>query len=414
MTLLPAMPYAVPAWTLMRSRDEFGRPDLPLLTVVSALGVAVRDLSEGRAPSEDLSAYRVVAPGDLVVNKLWARFGAYGVSPCAGIISPAYWVLDVDQSRVYPPYLHHLLRSAPYLAEIGRISRNLPPNSYDLSWEQFRAVPVALPDLQEQRRIADFLNDQVALLDRALGLRHQQLTLSAERDVAVMADALSGGRQAVVSTGTAWLPMIPRSWTLAPVRALYEVLLGKMLNPERAGGSHPKPYLRNANVHWFDVSHEDLAVMSFEPGEQARFRVHPGDLLVCEGGAGVAEAGVWRGEVDEVYYQKSLHRVRSTGHLPVEWLMYWLRVAKYAGQFESAGNLATIPHLTGEQLRAYRIPVPPPGQVPLPSLERQVREASDLRHLQRRSAGLLQERKQALVTAAVTGQLDVTTSRRAA
>ena len=152
--------------------------------------------------------------------------------------------------------------------------------------------------------------------------------------------------------------------------------------------------------------------MSFEAEERLRYRVRKGDLLVCEGGAGVAESAVWGGLVDEVYYQKSLHRVRSRRHVPVEWLMYWLRLAKEVGVFASDGNIATIPHLTGEQLRAYRIPIPPDGHSRVARLAEEVQAMYRLASSLQSGNSLLLENRQALITAAVTGQFDVTTAGR--
>ncbi len=140
----------------------------------------MRDLSGGRAPSEDLSGYRVVHPGDLVVNKLWARFGAYGVSRFQGIISPAYWVLRLDRKRVHPAFLHHLLRSSLYLSEIGRLSRNQPPNGFDLSWEQFRLMRLPLPPIDRQREVADVLDAQMARLDGLIAAAERQKGLYSE------------------------------------------------------------------------------------------------------------------------------------------------------------------------------------------------------------------------------------------
>ena len=42
--------------------------------------------------------------------------------------------------------------------------------------------------------------------------------------------------------------------------------------------------------------------------------------------------------------------------------MYWLRYSKAIGVFDADGNIATIPHLTGEQLTEYKIPIPEDGQ----------------------------------------------------
>ena len=280
------------------------------------------------------------------------------------------------------------------------------------SWRSFEIQRCARSTSAEQRRIADFLDDQVARIDNIIAARSRQQVAIDEEDLASMADALSGGcrEQGGAETGWEWLPRVPATWGVAPVFAFYDAQLGKMLNPERAAGAHPRPYLRNANVHWFDIDVTDVAIMSFEPGERVRYQVLPGDLLVCEGGAGVAEAAVWRGEIEECYFQKSLHRVRPRGHLPAEWIMYWLRLAKASGVFESDGNLATIPHLTGEQLREYRIPVPPPDAVPLAALHASLDTNARLRSLVRASVARLEELKRSLITAAVTGEFEVSSA----
>ena len=192
--------------------------------------------------------------------------------------------------------------------------------------------------------------------------------------------------------------------------AFYAVQLGKMLNAERASGPHARPYLRNANVHWFEISTDNLAVMSFEPGERPRYRLRKGDLMVCEGGAGVAEAAIWQKDVGECYYQKSLHRVRPIQYLGAEWLMYWLKLAKSSGVFENEGNLATIPHLTGEQLKEARIPIPPLGYQGTVRLDRAREETAQARRGLSSGMRLLDELKRSLITAAVTGEFDVSSS----
>jgi restriction endonuclease S subunit len=304
------------------------------------------------------------------------------------------------------------------LISLGRTlqSRGQGSTFLELSSDALAQIRVTVPAPDEQRRIADFLDAETTRIDRLVDLRRIQLQLQDERVLAAIADVLAGrsSHEKRRTTGLPWLPSVPESWTLGPVYAYFDVRLGKMLNPERAAGDHPRPYLRNANVHWFDLTTEDLAVMSFEPNERLRYRLDPGDLVVCEGGAGVAEAAVWRGAVEECYYQKSLHRVRARGHLPVEWLMFWLRLAKASGVFASDGNLATIPHLTCEQLREYRVPVPPPGAGLLSSLQQELALIAGRLKLLERSIELLAERRQALITAAVTGVLDVATARGAA
>ncbi|MEH1057135.1 restriction endonuclease subunit S [Micromonospora sp. CPCC 206171] len=326
----------------------------------------------------------------------------------------------VTRVRVRPEVLHprfayYYLCSEPFQHYIYSALVVGATNQIELVGERLSAAPIALPPIQEQRRIASFLDAELAGIGRTTEARVNQLKLLREREFATIASILGGtdvpGQRR--STGWRWLPTVPSAWTIGPVYAYFDVLLGKMLNAERAAGRYPRPYLRNANVHWYRISAADLAEMSFLPDERIRYQIRKGDLLVCEGGAGVAEAAVWDGRLEECYYQKSLHRVRARRNVPVEWLMYWLRLAKEVGVFASEGNVATIPHLTGEQLRECRIPIPPDGRVRIAELAKEIGCLFDLMSALSSANSLLGERRQSLVTAAVTGQIDVTTARGA-
>ncbi|GLZ08226.1 hypothetical protein Acsp03_56920 [Actinomadura sp. NBRC 104412] len=274
------------------------------------------------------------------------------------------------------------------------------------------SVRIPLPPLDEQRRIADFLDAETARIEKLTASRRKQINALEERELAVISDMLSGGATSDngYPTDWPWLPYIPSDWSIGPVSAYFYTDLGKMLNSERSEGDHQRPYLRNANIHWYEIDTSDVATMNFTADERKRYSVRSGDLLVCEGGAGVAEAAVWDGRIEECYFQKSLHRVRQAGEVAVEWLMYWLRLAKYCGVFEADGNIATIPHLTGERLRQCRIPIPRNGESLLQKTGRTIKAMAEVRAALNQAQVLLAERRQALITAAVTGQFDVSTA----
>lgn len=146
-------------WLVERIQER-GQPDLPLLTVSASEGISPRgsNANDGlRAAAEDLSAYLVVRPDDIVVNPLVARDGALGRSEYEGIVSPAYFVLRAREG-VDARFLDYALHAAPYLAEIARRSKWMPPNQFDISWDLFRSIWIHIPDLARQREIADFLD----------------------------------------------------------------------------------------------------------------------------------------------------------------------------------------------------------------------------------------------------------------
>jgi type I restriction enzyme S subunit len=374
--------------------QRVGLDQPPLMAVSIHHGVVPRGaLTDDLPRAEDLSNYKLCEPGDIVLNRMRAFQGAIGISPQRGMVSPDYLVLRPEHS-VDARYLHHLFRSTWFVGEmISRLrgignTENGAVRTPRINPEDFGDISVDFPSLEEQQRIADFLDTETARIDVLRAERLAQVAVLDELELARIGEHLATAK----SNG--------------PVYAYFDVQLGKMLNPERALGDNQKPYLRNANIQWYEVNTDDVATMSFESDEQARYGIEPGDLLVCEGGY-VGQSAVWDGRIQQCYFQKSLHRVRARSHVPVEWLMYWLRHAKAIGVFEANGNVATIAHLTGEQLAQYRIPIPEDGQRRVAELQSEIAAIRETQRKMESANAVLAERRQALITAAVTGAIAI-------
>ncbi|WP_250399494.1 restriction endonuclease subunit S [Streptomyces cellostaticus] len=307
-------------------------------------------------------------------------------------------------------YVTQSLYGRHYFESTGTRTTNLASTNSS----KIQSFPLPLPPLDEQRRIADFLDAETARIDRLCELRKHQLELLNEASFRRIYDAVRGAHVEGnrKDSGLKWLGTIPSDWRIGSVSHYFEVELGKMLNQERAHGQHMRPYLRVANVQWDRIDVSDLAMMDFPPEEQARYRLKPGDLLVNEGGSWPGRAAIWDGEVPEIYYQKALHRIRARGAELPRWLYYCLVVAERLKVFQVQGNTSTMTHLTREGLRPQKFPFPEPdvqGDL-VAQLDRAASRDFEFRRLLDSQVALLTERRQALITAAVTGQFDVSTA----
>ena len=351
------------------------------------------DLSQTRPKSSVAVGYTRFESGDVVVPKITPTFEASRsvlipeIPHSVGAGTTELHVVrpgrDID-----PRYLLYIFHSHDFL-KIGESELYGVAGQKRVPDEVIRDWTIDLPPLDQQRRIADFLDAETARIDGLRTKRLAQMSVLDELELARIGEHLATAK----STG--------------PAYAYFDVQLGKMLNAERASGGSQQPYLRNANVHWYEIDTGDMATMTFEPGEKLRYSVRAGDLLVCEGGAGIAEGAVWDGRIPACFYQKSLHRVRARRHVPVEWLMYWLRYSKAIGVFDADGNIATIPHLTGEQLTEYKIPIPEDGQRRVAQLSAEIAAIRETQRKMDAANALLTERRQALITTAVTGGITV-------
>lgn len=209
-------------------------------------------------------------------------------------------------------------------------------------------------------------------------------------------------------SGVPWIGRVPVGWEVAPLRYRFEQCLGKMLNSNSIRGDAPVPYLRNVDVQWDRINTRNLPQMDIAPSEYERYTVRPGDLLVCEGGE-VGRAAIWKSDVSTCGFQKALHRLRpwDPNREDPRFMLYQLVTAAQADAFHD-GHVSTIPHLTGDKLRAHRFVFPRTDEQK--AIVRFLDHADRLiqRYIRekRKLIVLLNEQKQAIIHRAVTRGLD--------
>jgi type I restriction enzyme S subunit len=203
-------------------------------------------------------------------------------------------------------------------------------------------------------------------------------------------------------------PRIPEQWDVAEAKYLYDISLGKMLQPEPSKSSQKRvPYLRAANVQWGKLSLTDIASMYASEDDIKQLSIQAGDLLVCEGGE-VGRAAICEVELEpNTIIQNALHLVRSKKN-STSFLYYLLSHISSSGWFNVICNKATIAHFTVEKFGELRLVYPPfETQTKIADyLDRETAELDQMIAAKKRLLKLLDEKKRALIAHAVTRGLD--------
>lgn len=408
-----------PLWAVAPRVKVTGQPEAEPLSVFLGAGVVPRASRQDNHNSlgEDLGKYLVVAPGDLVFNKLRTWQGGFGVSEFAGIVSPAYYVCRPSRGT-HPRFLHHLLRSSAYLAELTRLSKFMPPSQFDMPWDNLRSLPLLLSPLDEQRRIAEFLDAETARIDRLIELRQQQRSLAEERRFAALSQAL-----APPALTKSCLPALPwlrdGAYPLIKLGQVARLQTGLTVDASRSGDG-AFPYLRVANVQGARLDLTDIKTVSVPTALAARSMLRPGDVLMTEGGDldKLGRGTVWSGEIEHCLHQNHVFALRpNRAMLLPSFLALMTRTHHARCYFESTGSRTTnLASTNSSKILAFRVPLPP---IEVQRSMVEVQATADAHHetlrtAARRQESLLRERRASLITAAVTGQLDVVTARGAA
>jgi type I restriction enzyme S subunit len=263
-----------------------------------------------------------------------------------------------------------------------------------------------LPDLETQRRIADWLDVETERINRVLVASEQQLRLAEEvlsADSAVLL-GVNGNAPFTALPGAVPAGYIPL-WLAA------KTFSGKTLQTEQSQECEIEtPYLKASNIGYEGVDTANLELMWANPTERAALRVRDGDVFVIEGGATAGKAAQLGDEPAQLtILQNHVHCVRALEGFSQRFLYWVLRAYYGSGWYPVLAAAVTFGSLPAIKLRA----------LPIPKLELRAQEGfvADLddrlaavhsvRARTARFEQLLNERKQALITAAVTGEITV-------
>ena len=166
-----------PAWRQVRigdifqERSERGGTADELLSVTINNGVKRQaDTDKKDSSSEDKSNYKKVLPGDIVYNTMRMWQGASGVSPWAGIVSPAYTVI-YPRGRQNTTFWAYAFKYWRLIQEFQKFSQGLTSDTWNLKYHQLSDIRVYEPSMDEQEAIVDILS----ILDERVSAAEQEL-----------------------------------------------------------------------------------------------------------------------------------------------------------------------------------------------------------------------------------------------
>ena len=135
-------------------RSQRGASDMELLSVTMNDGVKLRSEIEGKDnSSEDKSNYKIVRKGDMVYNSMRMWQGANGISPCDGIVSPAYTVL-MPKQEINNGYFAALFKSVKLINEFRKNSQGMTSDTWNLKYPQIETIKVQIPSVSEQEKVS--------------------------------------------------------------------------------------------------------------------------------------------------------------------------------------------------------------------------------------------------------------------
>ena len=395
---IPSLPTG---WDVQRFRLLFreskerngDQPVGDMLSVSEYHGVIPReyDNEEQRRTDDELSNYRVVRPGQLAVNTMWLNHLALGVSDHLGHVSPAYAVYHISP-KLERKFVHYLLRSHYYLKIYLRYLYGIRPNSLQIKTDDWNSIPIIVPPIETQKSIADFLDRETARIDRLIEKKQRLAGLLHDQFVAFREGLLGDGIPTRLKFLAKFITSGSRDW-------------GDLYADEG------ELFVRIGNLSGKGVD-LDLSQKTFvqlgERSEGLRTKLKAADLLVSIT-ANLGSVAIVGPEAEGGYINQHVALVRLFDPGKARFVAYSLQTKRCADQFAICGYGGTKQGLSLTDVKEVSIL--------LPSTEEQVHKAylldkrwslvSKAYDQLHQSVERLRELRAALITAAVTGQIEI-------
>jgi len=391
-----------------------GYKEKELLSVYRDYGVIPKSSRDdnNNKPSEDLSPYQLVQSNDLVMNKMKAWQGSIAISECEGIVSPAYFVYQPNKSLfelAHPKYVHYLLRNPIYVTQYLSRSKGIRVNQWDLDPDEFRNIEILLPSKVEQEKIYSFLDHETAKIDKLIEKQQQLIELLKEKRQAVISHAVTKGLNPDVpmkDSGVEWLGEVPEHWSLKSFRYACLIYRGKFghrprNDPSLYDGDYP--FIQTGDVARASKFIETYSQTLNEKGK-AVSQLFPSGTLMMAIAANIGDTAILG---FEAYAPDSVVGFKPYQNLHLEFLRYSFMAALPA--LEQTSTQSTQANLNIDRIGAVK--------AVFPSLEEQLDIIDYLDNMlcsydsieenANQAIQLLQERRTALISAAVTGKIDV-------
>lgn len=413
---VPAHWMFVPGRRLFEQRRDPSRPEDEQLTASQKYGVVPQSLymvwedQKVTLALSGLESFKHVDVDDFVIS-LRSFQGGIEWSRYSGCVSPAYTVLR-RRKQIVPDYWAYTLKCPGYISALQSISGGIR-DGRNISYEQFGSIALPQPPHSEQRAIAAFLDRETAKIDALVAEQQRLIELLKEKRQAVISHAVTKGLNPDVpmkDSDIEWLGEVPAHWSVTRVKYLCSHVVDCLHTTPTYDGEPEFPAIRTADVERGRLLLEQSRLVSREVYEERIQRLQPreGDVLYSREGERFGMAALVPPGIALCLGQRMM-MFRARPEVHSAFLMWLLNGDSIYKQVLASLAGATSPHVNIGDIINFHVPLPTVDEQRAISayIDRSVEGVDALISEADKAMVLLGEHRSALISAAVTGRIDV-------
>jgi type I restriction enzyme S subunit len=403
-------------WNVVRNKQVFSfikqlvgkkSEDYTLLSL-TLQGIKVRDVESGKGkfPAE-FDTYQSVVENDIVfcLFDIDETPRTVGISTYRGMITGAYNVARCN-AGIVPRFMYYYYLAVdeykglrPFYTGLRKVVKT----------ETFMNIKLSLPCYQEQQTIVNYLDTVIVKIDSIIKKQTKLIELLREKRQAVISTAVTRGLDSTVAmkdSGVEWLGDVPECWKVKKLNYIVDII---------QTGTTPATSVSeyyDGNINWFNptdlnnpiLSNSSRKVTSKAINEGA-CKIFPRDSVLVVGIGATSGKTAYLDGNDSSFNQQITGFYSNKNYN--KYLFYLLK--NFSNVFLGTSNFTTLPILNNDFFKAFTVVIPAPEEQRYIAiyLDKKTQQIDSLTTKATKAIALLKEKRTVLISAAVTGKIDV-------
>lgn len=374
----------------------------------------------GNKEKDDIKKYKIVHPGDIVVNSMNVIIGSSGLSDYFGLVSPVYYMLVKKDPNHDNKFFHYLFRSIVFQKSLIGVGNGILEHRMRIPIDQLGGQLIPLPSANEQKLISRYLDKKTSQIDSLVEKIQKKIELLKEQRTSLINHYVTKGLDSNVEmkdSGIEWIGELPKHWK---VKKLKHIVSNKGLIRGPFGGALkvdsfvPHGYKvyeqKNAIYNDFTLGTSFINEDKFE--ELNRFSIIENDILMsCSGTIGKTALVPKDVEPGIINQALLIIRIQTSLNILPEYIQTVFSSSSFQEQVIDNSQGGAMKNLVGIDIfRNVKIPLP--NQTEQTNILKNIKIKSAVLdkniNIEEKRIELLKEYRQSLISSVVTGKVRVT------
>ena len=403
------------------NKKNYGQFNKNYLSLIAKIGVIPYEQKGdiGNKKPDDLSKCKLVSKGDFLINSMNFGIGSYGISPLDGVCSPVYIVLKPNMDVIDPRFAFRIFEDAYFQQHAQSLGNGILAHRCSIRWDDIKSIKVGVPPLKEQEIIANFLDRETSKIDKLITKQNELIKILKEKLQVIISNSITKGINLNVPMKDSCkksIGYVPEHWGLKKMKYII-ISLEQGWSPqcekEPSKGESPG-VLKVGCVNGGVFNQKENKKLPPELTPIKKYQIKKDDLLISRANTRelVGSAAVVKSNFEWLYLCDKLYRIKTDIDQCIpDYVSFCINSSQIRQEIEmgSTGASQSMQNISQSIIKELIIPIPPLNEQKeiINYLTLESKKIFSLINQIKRSIQLHREKKSSLISAAVTGQIDL-------